>query len=132
MGKLSKPDKKIVYDGKLCQLLDLYNKMLLVLAENVESNQLQNIHKGLRGESVVLMGKNTMMKCVGTCTGQVRPASTSPSECQDIGLASMVQTSKGAHLKNKSPPVAHQGTGVGPGLDIVRKWRRHLAIIHIA
>ncbi|KAL3523955.1 hypothetical protein ACH5RR_016789 [Cinchona calisaya] len=47
--KTSKADKKIAYDQKLCQLLDEYT-------------QLQNIRKGLRGDSVVLMGKNTMMK----------------------------------------------------------------------
>jgi large subunit ribosomal protein LP0 len=33
-----------------------------VAADNVGSNQLQNIRRGLRGDSVVLMGKNTMMK----------------------------------------------------------------------
>jgi large subunit ribosomal protein LP0 len=62
MGKLSKADKKIAYDGKLCQLLDEYTQILLVAADNVGSTQLQNIRKGLRGDSVVLMGKNTMMK----------------------------------------------------------------------
>jgi len=31
-------------------------------ADNVGSTQLQNIRKGLRGDSTVLMGKNTMMK----------------------------------------------------------------------
>lgn len=62
MGKLSKADKKIAYDGKLCQLLDEYSQILLVAADNVGSTQLQNIRKGLRGDSVVLMGKNTMMK----------------------------------------------------------------------
>jgi large subunit ribosomal protein LP0 len=62
MGKLSKADKKIAYDGKLCQLLDEYSQILIVAADNVGSNQLQNIRKGLRGDSVVLMGKNTMMK----------------------------------------------------------------------
>ena len=62
MGKLSKAEKKIAYDGKLCQLLDEYSQILLVAADNVGSTQLQNIRKGLRGDSVVLMGKNTMMK----------------------------------------------------------------------
>lgn len=62
MGKLSKADKKIAYDAKLCQLLDEYTQVLIVAADNVGSNQLQNIRKGLRGDSIVLMGKNTMMK----------------------------------------------------------------------
>ncbi|KAI6676237.1 hypothetical protein NL676_037033 [Syzygium grande] len=62
MGKLSKADKKIAYDAKLCNLLDEYSQILIVAADNVGSNQLQNIRRGLRGDSIVLMGKNTMMK----------------------------------------------------------------------
>uniref|UniRef100_A0A5B6Z259 60S acidic ribosomal protein P0 n=2 Tax=Davidia involucrata TaxID=16924 RepID=A0A5B6Z259_DAVIN len=60
--KTSKAEKKIAYDQKLCQLLDEYNQILIAAADNVGSNQLQNIRKGLRGDSIVLMGKNTMMK----------------------------------------------------------------------
>ncbi|XP_052200338.1 60S acidic ribosomal protein P0 [Diospyros lotus] len=60
--KPSKADKKIAYDQKLCQLLDEYTQILVAAADNVGSNQLQNIRRGLRGDSVVLMGKNTMMK----------------------------------------------------------------------
>lgn len=60
--KPSKAEKKIAYDSKLCQLLDEYNQILIVAADNVGSTQLQSIRKGLRGDSVVLMGKNTMMK----------------------------------------------------------------------
>ncbi|KVG99459.1 Ribosomal protein L10/acidic P0 [Cynara cardunculus var. scolymus] len=62
MGKVSKPDKNIAYDQKLCQLLDDYTQILVATADNVGSNQLQNIRHGLRGDSVILMGKNTMMK----------------------------------------------------------------------
>jgi large subunit ribosomal protein LP0 len=58
----SKADKKIAYDSKLCELLDEFSQILIVAADNVGSNQLQNIRRGLRGDSVVLMGKNTMMK----------------------------------------------------------------------
>ncbi|CAL0307599.1 unnamed protein product [Lupinus luteus] len=60
--KATKAEKKIVYDGKLCQLLDEFTQILVVNADNVGSKQLQNIRQGLRGDSVVLMGKNTMMK----------------------------------------------------------------------
>lgn len=60
--KTSKADKKIAYDKKLCQLLEEYTQVLVAMADNVGSNQLQNIRQGLRGDSVVLMGKNTMMK----------------------------------------------------------------------
>ncbi|KAJ8533684.1 hypothetical protein K7X08_007008 [Anisodus acutangulus] len=60
--KATKAEKKIAYDQKMCQLLDDYTQVLVAAADNVGSNQLQNIRKGLRGDSVVLMGKNTMMK----------------------------------------------------------------------
>lgn len=60
--KPTKAEKKVAYDSKLCQLLDEYSQVLIVAADNVGSNQLQNIRKGLRGDSIVLMGKNTMMK----------------------------------------------------------------------
>ena len=60
--KPTKAEKKIAYDAKLCQLLDEYSQILVASADNVGSNQLQNIRRGLRGDSVVLMGKNTMMK----------------------------------------------------------------------
>ncbi|XP_004501267.1 large ribosomal subunit protein uL10-like [Cicer arietinum] len=60
--KPTKAEKKIAYDSKLCQLLDDYSQILVVHADNVGSNQLQSIRSGLRGDSVVLMGKNTMMK----------------------------------------------------------------------
>jgi len=52
----------VIYDGKLCNLLDEYTQILVAAADNVGSNQLQNIRKGLSGDSVVLMGKNTMLK----------------------------------------------------------------------
>ncbi|KAJ6797407.1 60S acidic ribosomal protein P0 [Iris pallida] len=60
--KLTKAQKKVQYDKKLCSLLDQYSQVLIALADNVGSNQLQNIRKGLRGDSVVLMGKNTLIR----------------------------------------------------------------------
>ncbi|KAH9603472.1 hypothetical protein KSS87_012548 [Heliosperma pusillum] len=60
--KPTKAQKKVAYDLKLCNLLDEFSQVLVVSADNVGSTQLQGIRKGLRGDSVVLMGKNTMMK----------------------------------------------------------------------
>ena len=60
--KPSRSEKKILYDKKLCALLSQYSQVLVVHADNVGSNQLQKIRTGLRGDSVILMGKNTMMK----------------------------------------------------------------------
>lgn len=60
--KYTKAEKKQQYDKKLCSLLEEYSKVLIVAADNVGSNQLQNIRKGLRGDSVILMGKNTLIR----------------------------------------------------------------------
>ncbi|TVT98843.1 hypothetical protein EJB05_55823 [Eragrostis curvula] len=60
--KRTKAEKKIAYDKKLCQLLDEYTKVLVAVADNVGSKQLQDIRRGLRGDSVVLMGKNTLIR----------------------------------------------------------------------
>lgn len=60
--KGTKQEKKQAYDKKMCDLLAEYSQVLVCAADNVGSKQLQGIRKGLRPESVVLMGKNTMMK----------------------------------------------------------------------
>jgi large subunit ribosomal protein LP0 len=60
--KRTKAEKKIAYDKKLCQLLDEYTKVLVAVADNVGSKQLQDIRRGLRGDSIVLMGKNTLIR----------------------------------------------------------------------
>nr|GLL33380.1 60S acidic ribosomal protein P0-like [Ipomoea trifida] len=60
--KVTKAQKKIAYDSKICKLLDTYSQILVVSADNVGSKQLQDIRRGLRGDSIILMGKNTMMK----------------------------------------------------------------------
>ncbi|EES18665.1 hypothetical protein BDA96_09G242400 [Sorghum bicolor] len=60
--KRTKAEKKIAYDKKLCALLDEYTKVLVALADNVGSKQLQDIRRGLRGDSIVLMGKNTLIR----------------------------------------------------------------------
>lgn len=62
MGRGARTEKKIAYDEKLCKMLDTYNQILVVGVDNVGSNQLQGIRAGLRGDSIILMGKNTMMK----------------------------------------------------------------------
>ncbi|XP_042448905.1 60S acidic ribosomal protein P0-like [Zingiber officinale] len=63
--KLSKEEKKVRYDKKLCSLLDEYGKVLIAAADNVGSNQLQSIRRGLRDDSVILMGKNILIhRCI--------------------------------------------------------------------
>lgn len=62
MVKEDRATWKSNYFLKMVQLLDEYPKCFIVGADNVGSKQFQNIRIALRGEAVVLMGKNTMMR----------------------------------------------------------------------
>jgi len=53
---------KSKYFEKMIQLLDDFPKCFIVGADNVGSRQMQRIRISLRGNGVVLMGKNTMMR----------------------------------------------------------------------
>jgi len=55
-------ERKQAYFQKLNSLLEGYQKVLIVGADNVGSNQMQKVRKALRGKGVVLMGKNTMVR----------------------------------------------------------------------
>jgi len=57
-------ERKKEYAAKLKGYLDEYQKILIVGADNVGSNQFQKIRVSLRGKAIVLMGKNTMMRRV--------------------------------------------------------------------
>lgn len=57
-------ERKTNYRTKLETLLDQYQSILIVGADNVGSNQMQKIRIALRGKAVLLMGKNTMVRNV--------------------------------------------------------------------
>ncbi|XXG94656.1 hypothetical protein Hte_000913 [Hypoxylon texense] len=54
--------KKAEYFPKLKSLLEEYRSVFLVTVDNVSSQQMHEIRQALRGEAVVLMGKNTMVR----------------------------------------------------------------------
>ncbi|TPX41312.1 hypothetical protein SeMB42_g05613 [Synchytrium endobioticum] len=54
--------KKAEYFDKLKQLLADYPTVFIVNVDNVGSNQMHQIRINMRGEGVVLMGKNTMVR----------------------------------------------------------------------
>ena len=56
-----KSANKAVYFDKLKGLLDEYKSIFIVTVDNVSSQQMHKIRRSLRGEGVVLMGKNTMV-----------------------------------------------------------------------
>jgi len=62
MVREDKATWKSNYFAKLTTLLDEYPKCFIVGADNVGSKQMQEIRIALRGQAVVLMGKNTMMR----------------------------------------------------------------------
>jgi large subunit ribosomal protein LP0 len=62
MVREDKSTWKANYFVKLTTLLDEYPKCFIVEADNVGSKQMQQIRISLRGQAVVLMGKNTMMR----------------------------------------------------------------------
>ncbi|PGH19196.1 60S acidic ribosomal protein P0 [Polytolypa hystricis UAMH7299] len=53
---------KTAYFEKLKYLLDEYRSILIVNVDNVSSQQMHEIRVALRGDAVVLMGKNTMVR----------------------------------------------------------------------
>ncbi|KAL9065667.1 MAG: hypothetical protein Q9157_007393 [Trypethelium eluteriae] len=53
---------KAAYFDKLKDLLEKYNSVFIVSVDNVSSQQMHEIRQSLRGEGVVLMGKNTMVR----------------------------------------------------------------------
>jgi len=61
-GGGSKAARKQEYFEKLKGLLEKYNKVIIVGADNVGSNQMQKIRHSLRGKAEILMGKNTMIR----------------------------------------------------------------------
>jgi len=54
--------EKVAYREKLLSLLKEYKKILVVGADNVGSNHFQRIRLDLRGDAVILMGKNTVVR----------------------------------------------------------------------
>lgn len=56
-----KTGTKAVYFDKLKSLLETYRSIFIVSVDNVSSQQMHEIRVSLRGEGVVLMGKNTMV-----------------------------------------------------------------------
>lgn len=56
-----KSANKAGYFDKLKGLLEEYKSIFIVGVDNVSSQQMHEIRQSLRGEAVVLMGKNTMV-----------------------------------------------------------------------
>ena len=62
MGGSNKTGSKGQYFDKLKALLEEYRSIFIVGVDNVSSQQMHEIRQAMRGEGVVLMGKNTMVR----------------------------------------------------------------------
>lgn len=58
------PQRKIDYANTLRSYLGEYSKVMVISVDNVGSRQLQKVRVMLRGEAVILMGKNTIIRKV--------------------------------------------------------------------
>jgi large subunit ribosomal protein LP0 len=58
----SRSENKAGYFDKLKGLLEEFSSIFVVGVDNVSSQQMHEIRHSLRGEGVVLMGKNTMVR----------------------------------------------------------------------
>lgn len=61
-GPKGKSEKRKAYFPRLFELLEKYQRLLIVEADHVGSKQMADIRLALRGKAVVLMGKNTMIR----------------------------------------------------------------------
>lgn len=59
---MSKAARKEEYFERLNKLLADHKSILICTVDNVGSNQMHQIRKSLRGDAVILMGKNTMVR----------------------------------------------------------------------
>lgn len=83
---MSAGERKQAYFGKLNQLLTDYNKIMIVGADNVGSNQMQRIRKSLRGKATLLMGKNTMVRKAIRSLGNTQLTALMPAIKGNVGL----------------------------------------------
>jgi len=62
MADRAVPQKKLDYRERLLSLMREYKKILIIGADNVGSSHFQRIRSSLRGDAVILMGKNTVIR----------------------------------------------------------------------
>lgn len=80
-----KAESKAAYFEKLRTLLDEYKTIFVVGIDNVSSQQMHEIRLSLRGDAVVLMGKNTMV-CLPLSPCVIPAIDPSPGSPRPQGL----------------------------------------------
>lgn len=100
------------------RLCEAYSKVLIVHADHVGSKQMAEIRLTLRGQAVILMGKNTMIRTSMKKLTPTMPQLEKLIPCvkQNIGLIFCVDDPSAVRkvvLENKVPAPARQGV-IGP------------------
>jgi len=116
-----------VYFDKLYKLLQDFNRILIVSCDNIGSAHMQRIRRELRGQAVLLMGKNTMIRKVirthldqhpewesllSWITGNIGLVFTSDPDLKkirDICLASKVPAAAKAGIKAPTDVIIPKG-----------------------
>uniref|UniRef100_A0A8C8T710 Large ribosomal subunit protein uL10 n=1 Tax=Peromyscus maniculatus bairdii TaxID=230844 RepID=A0A8C8T710_PERMB len=101
------------YFLKIIQLLHDYPKCFIVGTDNVGSKKMQQIRMFLRGKSVVLMGKNAMMR--KAIRGHLENNPEDLTEIRDTLLANKVPAAdRAGAIAPCEVTVPAQNTGLGP------------------
>jgi len=114
MGKKSVSDKKNDYFVKIAHLLTTYDKAFIVNGDNVGSRQLQQIRRSIRKDSIVLFGKNTLIRKAirGLVAQHPQLEKFMPHLKGNVGFVFTtgdLKTVREALLKNKVPAAAKAG-----------------------
>jgi len=114
--------RKTAYWKKLNAALDEYKNLLIIGVDFVGSNQMQQVRKVLRGQGVVLMGKNTIIRKVLRERAEQNPALETllPYVVGNIGFVFTngdLNALRQRVIQNKVPASAK--TGVIAPIDVV-------------
>jgi len=70
-------DRKEEYLSKVQDLVRTYKKVFVINIDNVSSDQMHQVRKSVRGQAVVLLGKNTLIrKAIRDIVSEVPEAET--------------------------------------------------------
>lgn len=110
----ARSEKKVAYFERLRNLVDNYQKILIVHANHVGSRQMAEVRLALRGKAFILMGKNTMIR---TCLRSMEDEHPQIKELlplvrDNIGLVFCINDAAEVRkiiISNKVPAPAKQG-----------------------
>lgn len=112
-GLTGKKLKKFLYRKKLNKMFDEYKNILIIGIDNVGSRQMQLVRIALRGEAVMLMGKNTMVRAVIRGRKDPKLDALLPHVVKNIGFVftnGSLNKIKTIIEENKVPAAAKAGT----------------------